>query len=136
MLKFLHLEDHTKNIGIDQPSRNRRSFENKCLNNIKYIYQHAGKCDDQQKFKDILDADMVSTPEEVTYVSPSLHITQTTVKNQVLGNHCVYSPKYFMLKREHISFVLNLQNQNTEQLQLELACVPIKKKKREFKNKR
>ena len=39
------------------------SFEHKCLNNIKKIYQHAGKCDDQQTLKDIIDADMVSTPE-------------------------------------------------------------------------
>ena len=29
----------------------------------KKIYQHAGKCDNQQKHKDILDADMVPTPE-------------------------------------------------------------------------
>ena len=33
------------------------------MNNIKKIYQHAGKCDDQQDLKDILDAAMVSTPE-------------------------------------------------------------------------
>ena len=41
---------------------------------------------------------MVYTTEEVTYVSPSLHITQTTVK-KVIGNHCVYSSTYLMLKR-------------------------------------
>ena len=35
------------------------------MNNIKYIYQHAGKCDDQQNLKNILDATMVSTPEGV-----------------------------------------------------------------------
>ena len=31
------------------------------LNNIKKIYLHAGKCDDQQNLKDIIDAAMVST---------------------------------------------------------------------------
>ena len=36
------------------------------MNNIKKIYQHAGKCDDQQNLKDILDAAMVSTLEGVT----------------------------------------------------------------------
>ena len=36
--------------------------EHKCLNNIKKIYQHAGKYDEQQNLKDILYADMVSTP--------------------------------------------------------------------------
>ena len=35
------------------------------MNNIKNIYQHAGKCDDQQKLKDILDAAIVLTTEEV-----------------------------------------------------------------------
>ena len=66
MLQSSRLEDHIKNIGIDQSLCNMYSFEHKCMNNIKKIYQHAGKCDDQQKLKDILDADMVLTPEGVT----------------------------------------------------------------------
>ena len=45
------------------------------MNNIKNIYQHAGKCDDQQNLKDIIDADMVSTPEGVTYNSPNAPMT-------------------------------------------------------------
>ena len=51
-----------KTIGIDQSLCIRSSFEHKCINNIKNIYQHAGKCDDQQNLKDILDDYMVSTP--------------------------------------------------------------------------
>ena len=62
-------------------------------------YQHAGKCDDQKKLKDILDATMVSTTEEVTDVSPSLRITQTTQENQVIGNFFVYSPTYLIEKK-------------------------------------
>ena len=50
------------------------------MNNIKNIYQHAGKCDEQQNLKDILGAAMVSNPEGNTDVSPSLHKTPTTVK--------------------------------------------------------
>ena len=38
-------------------------FEHKCLNNIKKIYQHSSKCDDQHNLKDILDAAIVYTPE-------------------------------------------------------------------------
>ena len=60
-----------KNIGIDQSLCTRSYFEPKCLNNIKNIYQHEGKCDDQQNLKDILDAAMVSTPLDVTDESPS-----------------------------------------------------------------
>ena len=37
------------------------------MNNIKNIYQHAGKFDDQQNLKDIIDAAMVSTQEGVLH---------------------------------------------------------------------
>ena len=50
------------------------------MNNIKKIYQHAGKCDDQQKLKDILDAAMVSTPEGVTDDSHKVPMTLTPSK--------------------------------------------------------
>ena len=83
-----------KTIGIDQSLCNRSSFEHKFLNNIKKIYQHAGKCDNQQNRMDVLDADMVSTPEEVTYDSPNVPMTSAPVKKQVLGNHCVITPTY------------------------------------------
>ena len=53
MLQYPRLKYHTKTIHIDQSVRKGAYFEHKCLNNIKKIYQHAGKCDDQQKFKDI-----------------------------------------------------------------------------------
>ena len=52
-----------KTIGISQSLSNSSSFENNCLNNVENIYQYAGKCDDQQKCKDILEAAMVSNPE-------------------------------------------------------------------------
>ena len=62
MLQSSRLEDHMKTIGIVQSSFIRSSFEHRCMNNTKNIYQHAGKCDDQQNLKDILDADILSTP--------------------------------------------------------------------------
>ena len=46
----------------------------------KKIYQHAGKCDDQQNLKDILDANMMSNPEGVTYDSPNVPMKSTPVK--------------------------------------------------------
>ena len=51
------------------------------LNNIRKIYQHAGKCDDQQNLKDIIDADILSTPEGVTDNIPNVHMTSKPVKN-------------------------------------------------------
>ena len=50
------------------------------MNNIKKIYQHAGKCDDQQNLNDIIDADILSTPEGVTDNSPNMHLTSSPVK--------------------------------------------------------
>ena len=48
MLQSPRLEDHMNTIGIDQSSFTRSSFEHICIKNTKKIYQHAGKCDDQQ----------------------------------------------------------------------------------------
>ena len=62
MLQSSHLEDHMKTIGIDQTSSTRSSFEHICMNNIKKIYQHAGKCDNQKNLKVIIDAVILSTP--------------------------------------------------------------------------
>ena len=50
------------------------------MNNIKKIYQHSVKCDDQQNIKDTNDAAMVSTPEGVTHDSPNVPMTSTPVK--------------------------------------------------------
>ena len=50
------------------------------MNNIKKIYQHAGKSDDQQNLKDILDADILSTPEGVTDKIPNVHMASSPVK--------------------------------------------------------
>ena len=62
MLQSSRLEDHMNTIGIDQSSFTKSSFEHKCMNNIKKIYQHTGKSDDQQNLKDILEAALPSTP--------------------------------------------------------------------------
>ena len=60
MLQSSRLEDHMKTIGIDQSSFTRSSFEHIYMNNTKQIYQHAGKCDDQQNLKNIIDAAILS----------------------------------------------------------------------------
>ena len=65
------LEDHMKTIGINQSSFARSSFEHRCMNNIKKIYQHAGKCDDQQNFKDIIDAIVVVSLHDALPISMS-----------------------------------------------------------------
>ena len=75
MLQSSRLEDHMNTIGVDQSLCTRSSFEHKFMKNIKKIYQHSGKCDDQQNLKYILDADIVSTLEGVTYNSHNVPMT-------------------------------------------------------------
>ena len=50
------LRDNVKNIGIDQSLSNSALFEHICLQSIKKLYKHTGKCDYQKQLKDILDA--------------------------------------------------------------------------------
>ena len=80
MLQSSRLEDRIKTIGIDQSSFARSYFERRCMNNIKNIYQHAGKCDDQQNIKDIIDAAILSTTEVVTYNISNVHMASKPVK--------------------------------------------------------
>ena len=69
-----------KTIDMYQSSFTRSSFEHRCMNNIKKIYQHAGKCDDQQNLKDIIDAAILSTPEGVTDNSPNVYMKSSPFK--------------------------------------------------------
>ena len=83
MLQSSRLEDHMKTIGIYQSLFTKYSFEHRCMNNIKKIYRHAGKCDYQQFLKDIIDAAMVSTPEGFTDNSPNAPMKSTPVKKPI-----------------------------------------------------
>ena len=89
MLQSLRLKYHVQTIGIDPSLSNNYIYEHKCLENIKKLYKQASKCDDQQKFKDILETAMVSTPEEFTTTVLYIPGNHHQPKNQVLENHCV-----------------------------------------------
>ena len=69
-----------KTIGIERSSFTRSSFEHRCMNNIKKIHQHAGKCDNQQNLKDILEASLLSTAEGLTENSTDVHMTLSSFK--------------------------------------------------------
>ena len=69
-----------KTIGIDQYWFARSSFEHRCMNNIKKINEHAGKCDDQQNLKDVIGAAILYNPEGVTDNSPNGNMASKPVK--------------------------------------------------------
>ena len=69
-----------KTIGIDQSLKNSDIIEHRCLKNINKLYQHYGKCDNQQEFKKILEVTMVSNPKGFTNNSPRSPMNPTPVK--------------------------------------------------------
>ena len=101
-------------IVIDQSLYTRSSFEHRCMNSIKKIYQHAGKCDDQKNLKDILDTAMVSNPEGVTDNSPNVHMTSTLVnKPSDRKSLCLFT-NILDVKKKQQNVVLVPQNKSTE----------------------
>ena len=80
MLQSPWLKYHVQIIRIDQSLSNNAIYEHKRLENIKTLFKQAGRCDNQQKSKDILEADMISTPEGFTNNSPISPMTSTPVK--------------------------------------------------------
>ena len=80
MLQSPRLKDHLHTIEIDPSIRNNTIYEHKFLETIKNLYKQAGKFDDQKKFKDIIEAAIVSTPEVFTNNSTISPRTSTPVK--------------------------------------------------------
>ena len=66
----------------------------------KKIYQHAGKCDDQQNLKDILEAALLSTPEGFTDNSPNVHMTSTPVKKPSASKSLCLFTNIFDVKKK------------------------------------
>ena len=66
-------------IGLDKLSSNSVLYEHICLGNINKLYKSDGKCDNQQQYKDIIEAAMVSTSEEITEKISMSHSTYVPV---------------------------------------------------------
>ena len=123
----------TETIIIDRSSFTRSSFEHRCMNNIKNIYQHAGKCDDQQNLKDIIDSVILFNPEGVTDHSPNVHLTSSPVKKlSARKSLCLFTNiLYVQPKTAKRRFVAE-----KSRLKAMKVCniLWIKKTKRAFKN--
>ena len=120
MLQSPRLKYHVKTIGIDQLLNNNALFEHKCLQNIRKLYNHAGKCDYQQQFKDILESTMVSTPKGFTNNSPRSPTSPTLVNKPRARKALCHSLTHYMQKRKLLPINSELLNQRAEQLSLEL----------------
>ena len=133
MLQSSHLEDHMKTIGIDKSSFTMSYFEHICMNNIKNIYQHAGKCDDQQNIKDIIDDAIISTPEGVTYNSPDVPTKSTPAKKKSARKSLCLFTNILDVKPKTAKRRLWLKNQNAKPWRWGIAYEPIKKNEKSIK---
>ena len=86
MLQSPRLKYHVQTIGIHLSLSNDAIYEQKCLEKIKRLFKQAGKCDDQQQLKDIIDDAMVSTTGIFTDNSPISPVTSAPVKNPSAQN--------------------------------------------------
>ena len=100
MLQSPRLKYHVQTIGIDQYLIKNSLYEHKCLENINNLYKQDGKCDDQQQFKDILEADIVSTPERFTDDSPISPIKSTTVNKPSARKSLCLFPNILDVKKK------------------------------------
>ena len=92
MLQSLRLKDHMETIEIDQSLRKRTLFEDICLININKLYQHAGRCNNQQQFKIILEAAIVSAIEGFTNNSTISLMNLTSVnKPSARKSLCIFT---------------------------------------------
>ena len=63
MLQSPHIKNYVKAIGVGRSLSNSAIFEHRCLQNINKLHKRAGKYDEQQQFKYIIEDAMVSTTE-------------------------------------------------------------------------
>ena len=97
------------------------------------LYKQAGKCDDQQKFKDILESAMVSTPEGFANDIPIYPMTSTPVnKPRSQKSLCLFTNILYVKKLLPVN--LELLNLSARKLNLKYTMGIETKVKREFKN--
>ena len=119
MIQLPHIRDHMKNIGIDKSLSKSALFEHRYLKNMKILYQHTGKCDDQEQFKDIIEATMVYTTEGFIDNSPRYPTTTTPVnKPSARKLLCLFNDILYVKKL--LSIKLELLNQSARKLKQEL----------------
>ena len=119
MLQSLRLKYHLQTIGIGKSLRNNAIYEHKCLENIKKIYKQAGKCENQQQLKYILEVDMVSTPGLFTNNSTISPMTSTSVKKpRAQKSLCLFTNILDVKKLLPVEF--EMLNLSARQLNMEI----------------
>ena len=79
-------------IGVEQQLSDNDLYEHICLENNKRLYKPSDKCDDQQKYKAILESELVSITKGSTENIPMDVGTSVTMKKPCERN----SPSPFL----------------------------------------
>ena len=86
-------------------------------------YKQAGKCDNQQQFKDIIEDAMVITTEVFTDGSPIYHMTSTLVnKPHARKSLCLFT-NILDVKKKLLPVELELLNTRARKLNIEVHHV-------------
>ena len=124
-----------KTICIEPYLFTKSSFEQLFINSLKKIYQHAGKCDDQQNIKDIIYADMLSTLEGVTDNSPNLPMTSTPVnKPSARKSLCLFTNILYVKWKAEKCIIVDAKSKHRAMKIGNNQCTKKEKTERSFKN--
>ena len=118
MLQPPRLKYHVQTIGIQLSLRKNAIYEHKFLENIKNLYKQAGKCDNQQQFRDILEVAMTYTPDGFTNNIPIYPRTSPPVKKPSAQKSLCLFTNILDVKKNLHTVKLELLNISARQLNL------------------
>ena len=100
-------------------------YGHRCLENIKKLYKSAGKCDDQQQYKGIIESEMVSTPKGFTDNSPISPSQSVTMKHPSVRKPLCRFQTHWNSNLILISAGFVPLNQSTKESDPALYCGPV-----------
>ena len=119
------LKQHMVTIGTNKQLSNSETYGYICLENIKKLYKSAGKCDDQQQYKDIIKSAMVYNPEVFIEKIPMSPCQSVSVKIQVQENQSIIFYTHWKSKLRLLSAGFVPLNQSESQSDISVCCVPV-----------
>ena len=100
ILQSPRLKYQIQTIGIHPSLSNNTIYEHKCIENIKKLNKQAGSCDENQQFKDILEAALVSNPEGFTNNSHISTMTSSPFKKpSARKSLCMFTKVLYVNKK-------------------------------------
>ena len=90
-------------IGANQSLIISALYKHRCLENSNNLYKTTGKFDDQQKYKETIKAEMVSTPGGCTKERPMIPNPSMSTKNPIEREALCQFTETLEIKHKHQS---------------------------------